>query len=366
MADAPENRFKIGIFAANCSGGIACTTVPERWEPTWENNLAIAKMADEAGLEFMLPLGRWAGYGGETDHNGTSFETITWAAGLLAATQNIMAFGTVHVALLHPVSAAKQMVTADHIGGGRFGLNIVCGWNPLEFGMFGADLQEHDQRYNLGDEWLEIVRRLWTEEEPFDFDGRHFQLTSLRASPKPMSKPWPLIMNAGTSEKGLEFAIRNAEYLFRNVQTIEQATADLARMRVAADATGQTKGIFSNVYVVCRPTQKEAEDYHHYYAVEHADPEPVEFMYVGRGIRDDPKLSDEVKAELKRRLAGGNSAYPVVGDPDQVAVKLRELSEMGLSGIAMGLVNYVDHFPYFRDEVLPRLENMGLRMAPHR
>ena len=66
----PDNRFKIGIFAANCSGGIACTTIPERWEPTWENNLEIARMADAAGLEFMLPLGRWAGYGGETDHNG--------------------------------------------------------------------------------------------------------------------------------------------------------------------------------------------------------------------------------------------------------------------------------------------------------
>ena len=60
-----SNRFKIGIFASNCSGGIACTTVPERWEPTWENNLEIAQMADEANLEFMLPLGRWAGYGGK-------------------------------------------------------------------------------------------------------------------------------------------------------------------------------------------------------------------------------------------------------------------------------------------------------------
>ena len=146
----PGNRFKIGIFAVNCAGGIACTTVPERWEPTWENNLEISMMADETGLEFMLPLGRWAGYGGETDHNGRSFETLTWASGLLAATQNIIAFSTLHVALVHPVFAAKQIVTADHIGGGRFGLNIVCGWDVDEFGMFGVGLEEHDRRYDLG------------------------------------------------------------------------------------------------------------------------------------------------------------------------------------------------------------------------
>ena len=151
-----NNRFQIGIFAANCDGGIACTTIAERWEPTWKNNLEISIMADKAGLEFMLPLGRWAGYGGEMDHNGMSFETLTWASGLLAATQNIIAFSTLHVALVHPVFAAKQMVTADHIGGGRFGLNIVCGWNVDEFGMFGVGLEEHDRRYDLrtGRNWL--------------------------------------------------------------------------------------------------------------------------------------------------------------------------------------------------------------------
>ncbi len=70
---------------------------------------------DEAGLDFMLPLGRWIGYGGATNHNGSNFETLTWAAGILAATQRIMAFGTVHVTLINPVFAAKQMVTCHHI-----------------------------------------------------------------------------------------------------------------------------------------------------------------------------------------------------------------------------------------------------------
>jgi alkanesulfonate monooxygenase SsuD/methylene tetrahydromethanopterin reductase-like flavin-dependent oxidoreductase (luciferase family) len=67
--------------------------------------------------------------------------------------------------LIHPVLAAKQAVTADHVGQGRFGLNIVCGWNEDEFGMFGAHQQEHDARYEYGQEWWEIIRRLWAGED---------------------------------------------------------------------------------------------------------------------------------------------------------------------------------------------------------
>jgi alkanesulfonate monooxygenase SsuD/methylene tetrahydromethanopterin reductase-like flavin-dependent oxidoreductase (luciferase family) len=86
-------------------------------------------MAEETGLDFMLPIGRWKGYGGETDFHGTTFETVTWAAGLLAATKRITVFGTVHAPLFNPIIAAKEFVTADHVGGGRFGLNLVAGWN---------------------------------------------------------------------------------------------------------------------------------------------------------------------------------------------------------------------------------------------
>jgi dimethylsulfone monooxygenase len=356
-----ENRFKIGIFAANCSGGNAATTVPERWPATWEGNLAIARMADEAGLEFMLPLGRWGGYGGVTDHNGVAFETITWASGLLAATRRIIAFGTVHVALINPVAAAKQMVTADHIGQGRFGLNIVCGWNRDEFEMFGVPLGEHTRRYQLGQEWFDIVKRIWTEEEPFDFDGEFFRLRGVYGKPKPVRKPHPVIMNAGGSDDGIDFAVRNAEYLFTTYPTSETGRRNIARLNAGAAKLGRQVGIFTTVHVVCRPTRREAEEYYQYYAVEHEDSGAVETMYVGRGVRDNPNLSDEVKKQLWRRLAAANGGYLILGDPDEVAQQMKELSEAGLAGIAMGLVNYVDHFPYVRDEVLPRLERMGLR-----
>ncbi len=118
LALGSRNRFKLGLFGANCSSGRAVTKVAERWSGSWADCLRLARMADDAGFEFMLPIGRWKGYGGDTDYQGETFETVTWAAGLLAATRRLTVFGTVHAPLIHPVIAAKQFVTADHIGEG--------------------------------------------------------------------------------------------------------------------------------------------------------------------------------------------------------------------------------------------------------
>ena len=115
------NRFKLGLFGLNCSGGLTMTKAAEHWEASWDNNVKAAKLSEEAGLEFILPVARWHGYRGETDSEGTSLETLTWASGILAETKDLVAFGTVHVPLINPIFAAKQCITADHIGQGRFG-----------------------------------------------------------------------------------------------------------------------------------------------------------------------------------------------------------------------------------------------------
>src|SRR5262245_1137592 len=65
MSLSGGNALKIGLFGSNCSSGRAVTKLPERWSGTWLDNLRLARMADQAGIEFMLPIGRWKGYGGE-------------------------------------------------------------------------------------------------------------------------------------------------------------------------------------------------------------------------------------------------------------------------------------------------------------
>ena len=86
------NAFKLGLFGSNCSGGLAFTRLPERWQASWDNNLRLAELAEASGLECLVPVARWKGFGGATNVNATSLETITWACGLLAHTQRMTVF----------------------------------------------------------------------------------------------------------------------------------------------------------------------------------------------------------------------------------------------------------------------------------
>ncbi len=206
-----ENKLKLGIFSANCSSGMAVTKVAERWQNSWENNLRLVRLCDAAGLEFMLPIARWIGYGGETDFHGGVLETITWATGLLAHSSNIQVFATVHTAFNHPIVVAKQLATIDQLGGGRVGLNVVAGWNKPEYDAFGVDLpSEHRERYARAQEWFDYVQKLWKEEQPFDWNGKYFRGTGVYGNPRPVQDHVP-ILNAAASEEGRQFAMRNAD-----------------------------------------------------------------------------------------------------------------------------------------------------------
>src|SRR5260221_3400499 len=210
------NRLKIGLFGPNCSSGRAVTLVPERWSGSWPDNLRLAKMADGGGLDFLLPIARWKGYGGDTDYQGATLETITWACGLLASTRRITVFGTVHAPLFNPLIAAKEFVTADHIGEGRFGLNLVVGWNEDEFEMFGVRQRDHERRYEYAQEWLDAVKLAWGPQEDFDFDGAYIKLANIRAKPKPYGGARPLIMNAGASPTGRAVALAHCDAVFNH------------------------------------------------------------------------------------------------------------------------------------------------------
>ena len=254
------NTLKIGVFGANCSSSRTATTVPERWTASWPDCLALGKMADEAGIDFMLPIGRWKGYGGETDFHGTTLETVTWACGLLAATKQITVFGTVHAPLFHPLIAAKEFVTADHIGAGRFGLNIVAGWNEGEFEMFGVSQRAHDDRYEFAEEWLQVVRRAWGEEEQFDFKGQFFDLRGVRAKPKPCGGTRPLIMNAGSSKAGQAFALRNCDAFFTATGASRASLDGVAKrvqdVKAEARSFGKDIEVYTIGQVICRPSQQ--------------------------------------------------------------------------------------------------------------
>jgi len=356
-----RNKLKLGIFAANCSSGRAVTTVPERWGASWRENLTLARDADDAGIDFLLPIGRWKGYNGDTDFQGTTFETVTWACGLLAATRRITIFGTVHSPLFHPVIAAKEFVTADHISEGRFGLNVVPGWNEGEFEMFGATVRAHELRYDYTQEWLDVIKRAWTSDEDFDYVGTYFQLRGVRSKPKPWGGTRPIVMNAGASPRGRAFAIANADAYFTGatLDTLDGAAETVAAIRADARRAGREIGVYTTGDIVCRPTRAEAEEYFRYAAEQHVDWGAVDYMM---RIREQPPPDDPAARERwRKRTTTRLSGFSMIGSPDDVAATLARVSAAGFDGIAFSFINYLDEFRYFRAEVLPRLERLGIR-----
>jgi len=350
------------LFGSNCSSGRAVTKVPERWSGSWPDNLRLARMADEAGIDFLLPIGRWKGYGGDTDYQGATLETITWAAGLLASTKRITVFGTVHAPLFNPVIAAKEMVTADHIGEGRFGLNIVVGWNEGEFEMFGVEQREHEDRYEYAQEWIDVIKLIWSDQEDFDFQRKYFNMKGIRGKPKPFGGTRPLMMNAGSSPTGQAFAIRNCEAFFLQASrdSLDETAKRVAAVQQRAKDGGRDIGCYTVGVVTCRPTRKEAEDYYHYSIVEHADWSAVDGILALKNI--SPQTVPMQEFLLKRsQYAQGMGGLPIVGDPDFVAKQIADLSQAGLTGIGISLVNYAQELPFFCDEVLPRLVRAGVR-----
>ena len=352
-----RNKLKLGLLGANCSSGRAVTKVPERWNGSWPDCLRLARMADEAGIEFMLPVGRWKGYGGDTDYQGETLETVTWAAGLLAATQHLTVFGTVHAPLIHPLIAAKQFATADHIGQGRFGLNIVCGWNEGEFDMFGATMREHAARYEYAQEWFDVIKLAWSNAEDFDFDGQFIRLHQARAKPKPFGGTLPIVMNAGASPTGHAFAIRNCDALFSMTPKgkLDEFAAHVAKVK----SLGRQVDVYTVGVITCRSTQHEAEDYYRHCVIDNADWAAVDRIMAMRGVTREA-FPDDFE-ERRYHQANGMGGVPIVGDPDTVARELAQLAATGAKGIALSFVNYLDELPFFVDEVMPRLARVGLR-----
>ena len=354
------NRFKLGLFSINADGGTAFTKVENRWRAEWSEIEALARTADAAGLEFILPIARWKGYGGETKVRGASFETLTHAAALAAITRHIAIFSTVHVPLVHPVFAAKALMTVDHVSRGRAGLNIVCGWNQEEFDMFGHRQSDHDDRYKQGFEWFSVLLRIFAAEAPFDHDGEFYQLKQVIGAPAPVQQPRPVTLSAAFSPAGRRFAAATSDYLFTSLRSFESAKPHIAEIRRLALEAGRDVGVLTTTHVVCRETDAEAQRYYDHYADEMADTEAVDFHQRKKDAHYGAVDPDAVKLE-RQRYAGGTGSFPLVGRPETIAEKIVKIHELGFSGATLSFVNFNEELPYFVDRVLPLLRQADLR-----
>lgn len=359
-----DNKLKLGTFASNCSGALSMTLAETVFEPTFEKNVEIAKMAEAAGFECMIPLGRWRGWGGPSNFNGTSMEVYTWAAALASVTEKICLFATSHVGTVHPLLAAKQAVTIDHVSKGRFGLNIVTGNFREEMEMFGPKMMDHDRRYDYAGEWIDVVQKFWTEQY-FDHAGEFFTINDGFMMPKPYQNPRPVLISAGTSPRGREFATKYCDINFGPSESMEKLTNWTKEIKgFAWENYRREIGTFTACMVVCRDTEKEAKEYYDYYVHKKGDWEAA-----GNAIKtmmgESKSFSMEFLQKFQERFVAG-VGYPLIGTPEQITEKLIELSATGVDGTLINMVDYNVELPHWNEKVMPLLEQAGLRKPVQR
>jgi len=365
------NVYKFGLFGANCAGGMTLSAAPERWRADWDEITEVYRLADDAGIEFILPIAKWRGLGGKADMWGRSYETFTHSAAAGAITKRIGVFVTAHVPITTPAFAAKAIATIDHVTHGRAGLNIVCGWNPDEFDIHGAKI-DYARRYEHGLEWFNIYAKMCEGDAAFDWDGEFFKLRGVATDPLPLQRPRPPVMSAGISSAGRDFAAQAADILFTSLPSLEETPQLIRSVQQAAAQCGRSTDVYTQTQVVCRPTRKEAEDFYRYFAEEQADEEALAYFrrqklnMVGKSAGEYQHYQQQ-PAKGSAAVAGKPypgifpGMLPIVGSPDDVVEKFEQLSATGIAGSALVFLNYLSELPFFVQEVLPRMERAGLR-----
>jgi FMNH2-dependent dimethyl sulfone monooxygenase len=362
-----SRKLKLGTFQTNLDSGCVMSGLEGRLQITWPNTVALAKLADEMEFEAIVPVARWRGFGGAHDPQGPGFEAYTWAAGIAASTTKSGVVSTSHVSLNHPIIAAKQCAVIDHISNGRFTLNVVCGWNGPEMEMFDVPLTRHDDRYACAEEWLAIVKRLWTEDEDFDHDGRFYRIKKGYLRPKPIQKPYPAIMNAGSSERGRHFAAKNCDLVYTVLRThdIDACTAHVAGYhRLAREEYGRAIRVWTLATIVQGETEKEARQFYDHYVHEKGDwvaaGNVVAAMAAEINERNYPPERARAMAEM---FVSGWGGHPLIGTKEQIVDGLIALSRMGLDGVLLSWPRFEAGMREFRDVTYPLLKQTGLRDA---
>ena len=342
-----------GVFLPIANGGWMLSSTTPRLDGSYAQNREIAVLADQLGLDFIMSMAKWKGYGGATQHWKHALDSQMLMAALAEATSRVKVWTTVHTLLQNPAVTAKMVATLDHISGGRAGLNIVTGAYRGEFEQMGAWREGvgHDQRYDLAREWITAVKRLWAEDS-VTMDGEFFTLHDCESFPKPVSRPRPFLVCAGTSRIGMEFTLEQTDAIFLGgADDAELGRNSRMAKAMAADA-GRRIRTYNMITLLIEDTDAEAQAKADLYR-SGFDEGALHGMLRAYGFLD---------AEMGREnsfVSNARSSFMtthVIGSAETVAERCEALmSDCELDGMMLIFPDYVAGMKRFTADILPKL-----------
>ena len=348
------DHLDLGLFLPSTSGGlIIAAGEPPQNKPTWALNRDVTLEAERGGMEFVLSQVKWRGYGGPSSHWDAALESFTLMSALAAVTTRIQLFASVAVRTMNPAVLAKMAATVDEVSGGRFGVNIVAGWNKFEYAQMGlwSDDDYYLNRYEYADEYLTILKRLWNEER-VTFKGKYFDLDDCKSWPKP-DRPLQVVC-AGQSEGALEFVSRQADYAFvgRMNDTVDQLGAVAARISGMAAAHARDVKSYTLLNVIAGPTREAAQAEMAHYVANRDEEAIQEFLRVS-GM--DVNRADYLKLDP---ITITFMSVPYIADSyDNVAAHLDALAARGLRGVCLTFPDFATDVADFVANVMPRMKS---------
>ena len=364
---AKQNRLMLGLFLPLQSGAWSPSTAPRGTSWTFDYNAQCTLKAEALGFDLVFGLAQWmgkGGYGGEMKFREKATDPLMVTAGLAAITKRVMLISTVHILYgWHPLHLAKFGATIDNMSGGRWGLNVVTGYKPSEFEMFGLDTIEHDKRYEMADEFTTLLERLWFDDDELTFDGTWWQTNNAFVAPKPVNGRC-LLVNAASSGAGLQYATRHSDLIFITSPVgadVDKACAALPahneRIKFLARANGRDIRTIINPHVICRETEAEARA--QYQAIlDHQDTVAADNFYATFAGGDQSSWKGNTRDQW---VIGGN--VHIVGTPEQVVAGFQRLADAGCDGIQVNFYDFLPDLDFFGASVLPLMKQAGLRVG---
>lgn len=358
-------QIEAGVFIPTVrSGWIHSANTP--YSPgSYKHALEVTRLAEFLGFDFVLSPQNWRGAQGPTRFWGDTVESIAATGALLQATQRIKVWCTTHTNVHQPAVIAKIVASLAEIGEGRVGMNIVTGGHQASFQPLGLwdDTLSHDERYDIADEWVNIVKRFWTEES-VTFDGRFFKMDGGILSPRPATMP--TLVNAGASPRGLRFAVSNCDvaFLMGGADSGFEKSAQQAK-QIAKELHKPNFKVFGLMTLIPGDTDAQAQNFMDYLE---AGVDLAGLADLAEGYKKNVKGFKDMSSSSLAPLGGTQyrSVMPgtFIGAYETLAHKIAmQVEQANLDGILLIVPDYIAHLQQIGLRTLPLLAEHGIECA---